>query len=50
MSAEDLVLATLPRGDGNDELRLTLRTYSGARYLDLRLWWRGADGQTESWA
>ena len=34
-------LATIPRGDGRDELRVTLKEYNGSSYVALRLRSRG---------
>lgn len=39
-------LGVFPRGDGRDELRITLKTFEGRPYVALRAWERGSDGQS----
>jgi hypothetical protein len=36
-------LATLPRKEGDEELRVELREYNGFAYLDIRNWWTPRD-------
>jgi hypothetical protein len=36
-------LATLPRKDGDEELRVELREYNGFAYVDVRNWWAPRD-------
>jgi hypothetical protein len=38
-------LGSFPRGDGRDELRVTLKTYEGRPYVSLRVWSRDDHGQ-----
>ncbi|MCC6668975.1 MAG: transcriptional coactivator p15/PC4 family protein [Polyangiaceae bacterium] len=45
MADADRVLASLTRKDGAEELRIMVRSYNGARYVDLRLWWRDDSGE-----
>jgi hypothetical protein len=37
-------LATIPRGDGREELRVNLAEYHGRPYIALRLWQRDPSG------
>jgi hypothetical protein len=39
------VLAALPRGDGREELRVTLKSYNGHPYVALRVWERNDRGE-----
>lgn len=39
------VLAAIPRGDGREELRVTLKTYNGHPYVALRVWERNGRGE-----
>lgn len=41
----DRVLATLPRKDGAEELRIAVRSYQGRRYADARLYYCAEDGE-----
>ena len=38
-------LGSFPRGDGRDELRVTLKTYEGKPYVSIRVWSRDERGQ-----
>lgn len=38
-------LATLPRGDGREELRVTLKSYEGRPYVALRVWEKDDQGR-----
>jgi hypothetical protein len=42
--APDEVLATCKRGDGREELRVTLREFKGFKFLDVRVWYRPEGG------
>lgn len=44
MADPDRVLATLTRKDGAEELRVSVRSYNGVRFADLRLHYRADDG------
>jgi hypothetical protein len=38
-------LATIPRGDGREELRVSLAEFNGHPFVALRVWQRDASGQ-----
>jgi hypothetical protein len=38
------VLATMPRNDGRDELKVILDTYNGRPFISVRLWERDRSG------
>jgi hypothetical protein len=42
----EILLVTLPRGDGRDELRVRLCEYRGRAYVDVRVWSR-PEGETQ---
>jgi hypothetical protein len=44
-SDEGEQLGKLSRKNGDEELRIARRSFNGFEYIDLRVWFRGEDGQ-----